>query len=42
MLKEAYGRIALSNGVKQTHEKLLRTRIEEGFMPLYKKLRTNG
>ena len=37
--EEAYRRIVLSNGVKQTHKKLLRTRIEEGFMPLYERLR---
>ena len=37
--EEAYGRIVLSDGVKQTHKKLLRTRLEEGFMPLYKRLK---
>ena len=37
--EEAYGRIVLSEGVKQTHKKLLRTRLEEGFMPLYGKLK---
>lgn len=40
--EEAYGRIVLSNGVKQTHKKLLHTRLEEGFMPLYRKLRGNS
>lgn len=37
--EEAYGRIVLSEGVKQTHKTLLRTRLEEGLMPLYRKLK---
>ena len=37
--EEAYGRIVLPDGVKQAHKTLLRTRVEQGFLPLYRKLR---
>ena len=36
--EEAYGRVVLPDDVKQTHKTLLRTRLEEGFMPLYREL----
>lgn len=36
--EEAYGRMVLPNGVKETHKTLLRNRVEQGFLPLYRKL----
>lgn len=37
--EEAYGRVLLSDGVKQARKTLLRTRLEQGFMPLYRELK---
>ncbi len=37
--EEAYGRIVLSEDVKQTRKKLVCIRLEEGFAPLHGKLK---
>lgn len=39
---EAYGRVIMSEKVKDSHKVLLKRRLEEGFLPIYGRLRNAG